>query len=330
MTPGEDTAVLGTNSAITVTFSEPMVAESINTATFRLTDGVSAIPGSVTVDAAKRIAIFTPAGDLAPGTRYTATVVTGLEDLAGNALTTDFAWCFVTAGSADVVPPFTTATGPADAATDFALNQRLSATFSEDMSGASLAAGGFTLTGPDTSAVPGTVTYRGRTAVFTPARSLAANTSYRATLTAAIADLAGNVAGEDVSWTFSTRANSDTTPPVAVATVPSSAALDVPVASTISVQLSEPMDPATITTETFTVTGADARPVIGTVAFDTASNTATFTRLNHLTTPVAFHPAPVSDLDPGTTYNATLGAGARDMAGNALSAAVAWSFTTAP
>jgi hypothetical protein len=70
--------------------------------------------------------------------------------------------------------------------------------------------------------------------------------------------------------------------------------------------------------------------VIGTVAFDVASNTATFTRINHLITPVAFHPAPVSDLEPNTTYTATLATGVKDMAGNALTGNLVWSFTTAP
>jgi len=133
-----------------------------------------------------------------------------------------------------------------------------------------------------------------------------------------------------VTWDFSTRANSDATPPVVVGTSPANAAQDVAIGSPISVALSEALDPATITTETFTVTGPDARALIGTVTFDPASNTATFTRLNHLTTPVAFHPAPVSDLDANSTYTAVLSIGARDMAGNALPGDVAWSFTTAP
>lgn len=115
-----------------------------------------------------------------------------------------------------------------------------------------------------------------------------------------------------------------------VGTSPANAAQDVAIGGPISVALSEALDPATITTETFTVTGPGARAMIGTVTFDPASNTATFTRLNHLTTPVAFRPAPVSDLDANSTYTAVLGTGARDMAGNALPGDVAWSFTTAP
>jgi hypothetical protein len=66
------------------------------------------------------------------------------------------------------------------------------------------------------------------------------------------------------------------------------------------------------------------------VAFDASNNTATFTRIKHLTTPVDFHPTPVSNLEPGTTYTATLTTGAKDLAGNALASNRVWSFTTAP
>ena len=110
---------------------------------------------------------------------------------------------------------------------------------------------------------------------------------------------------------------------------------------TINVSFSELMDPSTITTANFLVTepgpigpgptviacSTPTCPVIGIVAFDAPSNTAIFTRHNHLTTPVV---DPVIDFKPGTTYTATLTTGAKDMAGNALASNRVWSFTTAP
>jgi hypothetical protein len=49
------------------------------------------------------------------------------------------------------------------------------------------------------------------------------------------------------------------------------------------------MKPATITTANFTVTGPGTTPMIGTVTYNTSSNTATFTRNIHLTSPVGPH-----------------------------------------
>jgi hypothetical protein len=70
--------------------------------------------------------------------------------------------------------------------------------------------------------------------------------------------------------------------------------------------------------------------VIGTTAFDLTTNTATFTRHNHFLTPAVCDLTPASNLDPNTTYTATLTTGARDLAGNALASNLVWSFTTAP
>ncbi len=330
MTPGEDTTGLGINSKLTATLSEPMIAAEIGPDTFRVTDGISAIPGVVSVDVINHIAVFTPAADLAPNTRYTATIVTGIGDLAGNPLTTDFAWCFVTGGGADSTAPGITATFPSDAATDVAINQKIGVTFSTDMNSATITPASFVITGPGGTPVSGAVIYIGGTAVFTPSRNLASNALYTATVTTEATDLAGTVFPADVTWGFATRAGADTIAPVVVLFNPASGASDVPISSTINAALSETMDPATITTETFTVTGPGATPVIGIVAFDATSNTATFTRTNHLTTPVAFHPTPVSDLEANATYTATLTTGAKDMAGNALVSDVVWNFTTAP
>jgi hypothetical protein len=75
------------------------------------------------------------------------------------------------------------------------------------------------------------------------------------------------------------------------------------------------MDPLTITTATITVRKG-ATPVPGTVAYDALNNIAIFT--------------PLSPLVPGGVYTAQIGAGAADLAGNALAAGVVanpWSFT---
>ena len=330
MTPGEDNRGIATNSRLTATFSETMVAAAINTENFRLTDGTNAIPGTVSFDASNHIAVFRPTGGLAPDKRYTATVITGIKDLSGNPLTTDFAWCFVTGGTPDSTAPGVTSTIPVNAATDVAINRKVSATFSEEMNSSTLTPASFTLAGPGATPVSGTVTYLSGTAVFTPARAFASNTAYTATITTGVMDLVGNASLANVTWSFTTGATADTTAPVAISTNPVSAETSVAISRTINITFSEPMDPATITTANFTVAGPGTLPVVGTVAFDAINNTATFTRILHLTTPVDFHPTPVSYLDANTTYTATLTTRAKDMAGNALANNLVWSFITAP
>src|SRR4030095_14093154 len=85
------------SSQIAGTFSEPMDASTISTATFTLKQGTTPVAG--TVNYSVLTATFTPAENLAPLTTYTATISTGAKDLAGNALTTDMSWIFTTVSS---------------------------------------------------------------------------------------------------------------------------------------------------------------------------------------------------------------------------------------
>jgi uncharacterized repeat protein (TIGR02543 family) len=85
----------------TATFSEAMNPATINgTTNFTLqADGsTSTVSGTVSYDAINNIAIFTVPFDnpLQPGTSYTATITTGVTDLAGNAMANDFLWSFTT------------------------------------------------------------------------------------------------------------------------------------------------------------------------------------------------------------------------------------------
>lgn len=86
---------------VTATFSEAMNPSTINTTTFMLKQGATAVLGTVTY--AGTTATFSPSANLAPGTTYTATVTTGAKDVAGNALVNNYVWSFTTAAS--IVPP---------------------------------------------------------------------------------------------------------------------------------------------------------------------------------------------------------------------------------
>lgn len=102
----------------------------------------------------------------------------------------------------------------------------------------------------------------------------------------------------------------DAVPPAVVQTYPSEGNTGITVGSAISVLFNEAMTPETLTSATFT----NAQGISGTVSYDAASHTATFTPR-----------APLSYL---TTYTFTLTSGIRDTAGNALNPPVTWSFTT--
>ncbi|OGR04932.1 MAG: hypothetical protein A2511_13245 [Deltaproteobacteria bacterium RIFOXYD12_FULL_50_9] len=75
---------------------------TLTIATFTLNQGITSVAGTVTCNGTK--ATFTPDSNLAAGTPYTATITTGVQDLAGNELATNKVWNFTTG--------VTTAAGP--------------------------------------------------------------------------------------------------------------------------------------------------------------------------------------------------------------------------
>lgn len=88
-------------AVITASFNESMDASTINTATF-LVHGPGAAPvvGTVGYQTSSRIATFTPAAALVSSTTYSATVSTGVQDAAGNALAAGHVWTFTTSATA--------------------------------------------------------------------------------------------------------------------------------------------------------------------------------------------------------------------------------------
>jgi len=93
--PTDATVDIVISSIISANFSEAMNPTTINAATFTLEDsGTNAVSG--TVGYASGTATFTPDTALNYNETYTATITTGAEDLAGNALATDYIWTFST------------------------------------------------------------------------------------------------------------------------------------------------------------------------------------------------------------------------------------------
>jgi len=297
-----------TGSKLSVTFSEAMDPTTLTASTFTLRHGATAVPGKVTYSGVT--ANLAPDSGLLANTLYSATITTGAKDLDGKALAANYAWSFTTGAALDVTKPAITATAPANAASGAAIGNKLSVTFSEAMDPATLSNTTFTLR-QGTADVSGAVTYSGVTAVFTPASYLLSGTAYSATVTAAAKDLAGNTLAQNYHWNFVTGTAQDTSAPKVTTLSPASLASGVCVNKTIAVSFSQPMDPLTVSTATFTLkNGTVAVP--GTVNY--SGVTALFT--------------PTTNLAANTTYSATINTGAQDLAGNGVAGNQTWNFTT--
>lgn len=308
------------NQALSATFSVAMTPATISATTFTLTGpGNAAVTGAVTYVPGGSVATFTPSDSLAASTVYTATITTGAQNLAGTALASNYIWTFTTAAAIIVTPPTVTSTVPADLATNVPLNQVVSATFSKAMNPATINSTTFTLTGPGITSVSGLVAYAaiGNTLTFIPTANLPASTLFTATITTGVTDLAGNALASNYVWTFTTGAVVAAIPPQLVSTAPVNTATNVPLNQAVSATFTEAMNPLTISTATFTLTGPGTTPIAGTVSYDAINFVATFT--------------PTDPLTASTIYTANVTNGATDLAGNPLGTTGApnpWTFTT--
>ena len=302
---------LPTNRVSSAVFSEAMNPTTINGTTYTLT-GPGATPVAGTVSYSGVTATFTPTALLAPNTLFTATITTGAKDLAGNPLAANYVWSWSTGALPDTTAPTVTSTGPVNGATGQPNNRAATAIFSEVMNASTITGTTFTLTGPGATPVAGVVTYSGVTATFTPNAPLTASTLYTSTVTTGAKDLAGNPLAANYVWTWTTGAAADIVAPTVISTGAPNGATGLSVNRASSAVFSEQMDPLTINTASFKVTGPGLTPVIGTVTY--AGVTATFT--------------PAAQLAPMTTYTSTITTAAKDLAGNPLAANYVWSWTT--
>jgi hypothetical protein len=116
-----------------------------------------------------------------------------------------------------------------------------------------------------------------------------------------------------------TSTGTDSTPPMVTTMSPASGATGIAVGTAVTATFSEAIDPTTVSGSTFFLRDASQQTLPATVTYDGTTRTA---RLQ-----------PNAALTTSATYTATVVGGTtdprvKDLAGNALTASVTWSFTT--
>jgi len=299
-TPAHNASAIGTNSSLTITFSEAIDPATVTNTTIVLTDRTGGVPVNLTslsYDATNRIVTLTPAS-LTGGHIYDAQVTTNVRDLAGNRVASPYSWSFTTAAGPDISPPIVTSTSPRDNDSTVGTNASIAMTFSEPMDAATVAAA-FSLNPP----TPGTLTYFGKTAVFRPTAPLAASTPYIATLAASATDLAGTAMGVAKIWTFTTGTGPDTTKPTVTATSPVDGATGISRTADITVTFDKAVHPN---------------------IFGKIDGYATDVTIDYTTNTVTMKPA--NPLRALTLYPFIIQV--RDLSGNLMPSPFSWSFTT--
>ena len=126
------------NERPTATFSKAMDPATLNMLTVTVLQGLTPVPGAVSLDGGTNTVTFAPTTPLGLGLTYTVTITTGAKDLGGQPLAADYSWGFTTA-TCSLTP----------------VNLRSAAAFAV-LGGSTVTSGGPTLIAGDLGVSPGT------------------------------------------------------------------------------------------------------------------------------------------------------------------------------
>ncbi|AXR69900.1 hypothetical protein DPV73_16710 [Leptospira mayottensis] len=317
--PAASATGVGLNTNPMIVFSEPMNCGSVNTGSFKLKETLSP-PGTYlngTVQCLGTSATWTPDNLLNPltaNTQYTVEVTAGALDLSNNALNPPVVgplnlWNFTTGSGPDITRPNVVLVTPGNGALGVPTNSGGSIAFSEAMDCATITGGGGGIVFDDDPAFGSPIAIiincNGNTATFSSA-ALAFSTPYYVKIKNTVTDTFANSMNADYTWSFTTGIAADSTAPQISLSTPSSGATGIPTNAAITVAFNESINCSTLNlTVNNGITGATS----------CSGSSATFT------------PNDPPGLSASTTYNVTIAAGLKDIAGNTM-AGTNWSFTT--
>ena len=168
---------------------------------------------------------------------------------------------------------------PSNGSTGFPENGRIIVRFAQPVQSSAIVSGAVVLSeGPNNIGGTLALSNDGLSVTFTPFINLAANSTFTVTVT----DVAGNQTMPEFQSSFVTGSSTDTRAPVIIQTSPQNDNTGVPISAPIVMQFSKPMNPATLTPQSFTVTDPVSGAVPGTVQVDPTGTTASFVPQGYL------------------------------------------------
>jgi len=312
--PTNNSAGIGTNSLVSITFNKAINPVSVTGSTIQLSSGsMTEVPSSINFSPDYTRVTITPQAPLPPSTQMTV-AVNGVTSDAGTsvaATTTQF----TTAAQPDFTAPLVLNPSVQNGQTNVPVNSTFTLQFSKPMDISSLEDA--TDVGVSSNYcygpyVPEAISWSAdqTTISFVPTGPLAVGTTYYLA-SYNLTDLNANTQ-QNFCYSFTTSFSAITNPPTVVNTSPENSETQVPTNAPIQILFSEPINPATI----------------GQIALTTAGNpvavTPTFSDANQLLTLT-----PMLPLLPNANYMLSV-AGIKDTGGNAMAGTVSNTFTTGP
>jgi len=268
--PG-DTGI-AVNPTLVLKFSEPVDIYSFDENSCFLENSGEVVEGEFTILAdSTHIMLMKPVEALQYSTLYTLHI-DGITDLKDNVLAAEYTSSFTTQAP-DTIAPYVYDVIPADEAVQVDVTRPVKLFFSEPMNKSS-AETGFSLMTSDNTLVEGDFDWDldNKEMTYIPDFSLLEGTDYLISLSTQVTDLSGNAMEYDTSFTFSTV---DVAAPQILYLGPADGITGITVETPVVVKVSEPLDLSTITSSSFTLTGA-AGQVNGTYEYLDDNRTIVF------------------------------------------------------
>jgi len=246
--PSSGQTEVPTNPAIDLEFDRAIDPATLNgRLDLRPSGGGASVAGTYTLRGGGKIVRFLPSVELMPNRSYFGVVTLDSSNSTFTFIN------FTTASGSDGAAPRVVSLSPPDGQTAVGVNAHVRVRFDERVNPTTVTGSTVLLTDGSVPAVPCSIEFSSDNSQvkIVPHAPLRAGVGYLLRVDG-VEDLAGHPV-LPVSAAFAAGTQPDTTAPVAIDTNPPGSAVGVPVGTVISVAISEPVDPASVTGSTFFV-----------------------------------------------------------------------------
>jgi RHS repeat-associated protein len=264
----------------------------------------------------------TPRLPLAPNASTNCLLGNGIQGVNGLPLSylSNNALSFTTGAGADTVVPITLTTSPPNGSSNVGDNAGVLVVFSKPINPLTVNASTIQVSGGGVTAAAGSISFsnNNQNAQLVPQAPLPDGTQMTLTISG-VTDVAGNAMAAQTTQ-FTTGTGPDVVPPVVVSANPSQGAQNVPLNSIVVLQMSQPVDPGTVSSSTLTLVSSNTGQLVpGTYSVSADGLTISL--------------VPAAPLAANSVYSvnfpgAGFGTGISDLAGNSLQGTSPISFTT--
>ncbi|QSE97053.1 Ig-like domain-containing protein [Fulvivirga lutea] len=203
VSPVDGATNVSVNSFITISFSEPIDIESVTNTSVILSGGISnSVQANVSISGSTMT--IDPTENLEFEEEYLLRLSTGLTDLAGNSLISNFSTRFTTQIEPDNTPPTVVSITPSNGASNVSVNTQIIVEFSEPVENIGFETFKIRKSG-ESGSLDGSGSFSGNSFIYTLDEPLAGATTYSIFVGTGITDLAGNNLPSNIENTFSTE-----------------------------------------------------------------------------------------------------------------------------